>query len=134
MAGYKSYIMSEPTTPKSGRGGKRTGAGRKPGSFKKAVRRYTAEDILGAINEIKEWKPLLQSENEKIKLTALIYLTDRRDGKARQPITGSDGGTLQHEHFDLSKLSTEQLTELEHLVESALVSAADASQRGETEP
>jgi hypothetical protein len=126
--------MPEPDEPKSGRGGKRAGAGRKPGKVQKVVRRYTAEDILGAINEIKEWKPLLQSENEKIKITALIYLTDRRDGKARQPVTGSDGGASQHERFDLSKLNGEQLTELEHLVESALVGAADANQRGETEP
>jgi|SRR5882724_2238162 len=126
--------MPDSNTPKFGWGGKRVGAGRKPGTTKKAVRRYSAEDILGAVDEIKEWTPLLQSENEKIKLTALIYLTDRRDGKARQPSTGSDGGTTQYELFDLSKLSAEQLTDLERLVESALVGAADADQRGETEP
>lgn len=126
--------MPDPTSPKSGWGGKRVGAGRKPGSPKKQVRGYTAADILAAIDEINEWKPLLQSENEKIKLTALIYLTDRRDGKARQPAIERDGGEPQHEQFDLSKLSTEQLTELEQLVESALINSADASQRGETEP
>src|SRR5258708_37996043 len=125
--------MPEPKQTNFRWGGKRAGAGRKRGKVQKVVRRYTAEDILDAIDEIVEWKPLLQSENEKIKLTALIYLTDRRDGKARQPITGSDGGASQHEHFDLSKLSGEQLTELEHLVDSALVGAADASERGEAE-
>ncbi len=91
------------------------------------------QDILGAINEIEEWKPLLQSENEKIKLTALIYLTDRRDGKARQPTTGPDGGAIQHEQFDLSRLSAEQLDQLEGLIESALVETPDADQREEAE-
>src|SRR5713226_5559061 len=126
--------MPEPKQTNFSWGGKRTGAGRKPGKVQKVVRRYTAEDILDAIDEIVEWKPLLQSENEKIKLTALIYLTDRRDGKARQPITGSDGGAIQHEQFDLSKLSAEQIDQLEGLIESAVVDAPDTDQREEAEP
>jgi hypothetical protein len=133
MTSNKICTMSKPTQRTFGWGGKRAGAGRKPAQPKEPRRRYTAEDILGAINEINEWKPLLQSENEKIKLTALIYLTDRRDGKARQPITGSDGGATQHEQFDLSRLSTEQLDQLEGLIESAAVEAADADQREEAE-
>jgi hypothetical protein len=120
--------MSKPTQRNFSWGGKRAGAGRK-----RKRRRYTAEDILSAINEIAEWKPLLQSDNEKIKLTALIYLTDRRDGKARQPITGSDGGAIQHEQFDLSKLSAEQLDQLEGLIESAVVETPDTDQREEAE-
>src|SRR5260370_25714547 len=125
--------MAEPKETNFRWAGKRAGAGRKRGKVQKVVRRYTAEDILDGIDEIVEWKPLLQSENEKIKLSALIYLTDRRDGKARQPITGPDGGAIQHEQFDLSKLSAEQLDQLEGLIESATVEAPDADQREETE-
>jgi len=133
MTRNKSCIMSKPTQRNFGWGGKRAGAGRKPAQPGETPRRYTAEDILGAINEIEEWKPLLQSENEKIKLTALIYLTDRRDGKARQPISASDGGAIQHEQFDLSRPNAEQLDQLEGLIESAAVDAADADQREEAE-
>jgi hypothetical protein len=106
---------------KDGRGGSRPGSGRKPTRFKRIVRMYTAEAILSEINEIKVWKELLLSKNERVKISALMYLTDKRDGKARQPITGADGGAIkhEHEHFDLSQLGTGQLSSLEELIESA---------------
>ena len=125
--------MSKPMQANFGWGGKRTGAGRKPGRMTKDVPKHTAGAILNAIDEIEEWKTLLQSKNEKIKITALIYLTDRRDGKLKQPVTGPDGGAIQHEHFDLSKLSTEQLDQLEDLIESAVVDDPGTSTLGETE-
>jgi hypothetical protein len=34
------------------------------------------------------WKELLYSQNEKIRLETLKYLTDRRDGKAPQSVFG----------------------------------------------
>jgi len=74
------------------RGGKRPGAGRKPlpltvvrravGTFNKA----TAAEILATINELETWGQLLQDEDPNIRLKAVMYLTDRRDGKAEQTI------------------------------------------------
>lgn len=51
-------------------------------------------------------------------------MLDQRD---RQEVSGPGGGPIQHEHFDLSKLSSEQLSELERLVESATGSIKAAS-------
>src|SRR5882724_8490215 len=58
-------IMSKPMQSSFGWGGKRTGAGRKPGRMTKDVRKHTAGAILNAIDEIEEWKTLLQSKNER---------------------------------------------------------------------
>lgn len=50
----------------------------------------------------------------------LIWLGKQMLGQRdKQEISGPDGGPIQHEHFDLSKLSNEQLAELERLVETA---------------
>ncbi len=66
-------------------GGARQGAGRplKPTIF---VRKAQAEEILGSVDEIDLWKGLLRSENLRIRLESLKYLTDRRDGKAPQAV------------------------------------------------
>ena len=102
-------------TIKSHRGGKRPGAGRKPGSIERvtairqareplqlikgsrAERAVTAAAVLGLIDEAKAWLRLLKDKRGKTRLTALMYLTDRRDGKAKQAVemTGKDGAPLQ---------------------------------------
>src|SRR6202035_1519623 len=64
-------------------GGARLNAGRKP-KAPVLVRQILAAEILGSVDEVLLWQGLLGSENEKIKLEALKYLTDRRDGKAPQ--------------------------------------------------
>lgn len=46
----------------------------------------TAEEILAQVDETSVWNQLIQSEDERIKLDALKYLTDRRDGKAPQAL------------------------------------------------
>jgi hypothetical protein len=66
-------------------GGKRAGAGRKPGA-RSLVTRTKAEGILEAVNEERVWQRLLRSPNDRIVLDAMKYLTDRRDGKPVQAI------------------------------------------------
>ena len=79
------------------RGGSRTGAGRKAGSVERktalriaapliqgmtAKEAVTAAAILAAVDEKALW--LEELGNPKNRLAALMYLTDKRDGKARQ--------------------------------------------------
>lgn len=77
------------------RGGKRPNSGRKP-KPKVVVRKVVAETILASIDEIKAWKRLLKSPDDRIALEALKYLTNRRDGMPPQSIEhkGGDGGPM----------------------------------------
>jgi hypothetical protein len=96
------------------RGGKRENAGRKPGSMNKitalksadpeikeikgaaAKRAVTAAAVLGATDEMKLWLKLLNHKDPSVQLKALCYLTDQRDGKAKQRIeaAGENGGPM----------------------------------------
>jgi|SRR5581483_1360357 len=97
------------------RGGSRANSGRKPGSInrktaiekadkplseikgKAARKAVTAAVVLASIDELKYWTELLK--DPKTRLQAMMYLTDQRDGKARQKLehTGKDGGPVQVE-------------------------------------
>lgn len=89
------------------RGGRRTGAGRKPGAINRitaikqaafeireikgikgeaARQAVTAAVVLGMVDEAAKWLKLLESRDERIVLAAMQYLTDRSDGKARQSV------------------------------------------------
>lgn len=105
-------------------GGHRPGAGRKPWTLKgiaKKLPRESAELILAEIKANEKWVILANSKKEAIVLETLKYLTDRAYGKAKQAmeVTGAHGGPIQHEYIDVSKLSDEQLRQIETLVESA---------------
>jgi hypothetical protein len=82
----------------AGNGGKRPGAGRKPKKISTIVKKLpkdTAAMILSEINENRAWLDLLQSDDLRIRLESLKYLTDRRDGKARQGMDLTHDGTLR---------------------------------------
>jgi len=124
-------LETEPqsTLPK-GRGGKRPGAGRKPNYLKRlGIKAVTAAEILAHVDEVELWLGLLQDKNYK--LQALQYLTDRRDGKAKQAVQVS--GALLHAHTPyrdpkLAKLSQEELTALDALTRKLALPSPDASQ------
>lgn len=85
----------------------------------------------------KQWDAAMNGckKGEKANATMLIWLGKQLLGQRdKQEITGPDGGPVQHEHFDLSKLSTDQLAELEKLVESAAIGASEAGERGAAQP
>lgn len=88
---------------KSRVGGKRAGAGRKPSTLSgiaKKLPRETAELLLAEIKANHKWVELADSDDERIVLETLKYLTDRAHGKARQSmeVMGEDGGPVQSEH------------------------------------
>jgi hypothetical protein len=71
------------------KGGKRPGAGRKPSTIKgiaKKLPKASAELLLAEINANSKWVTLANSDDERIQLETLKYLTDRAYGKARQAI------------------------------------------------
>jgi hypothetical protein len=81
----------------AGRGGKRPGAGRKPSTLSGIAKRLPAETAELLLSEIKahsKWLALANSDDERIVLEAMKYLTDRAYGKARQSIDASAVGTL----------------------------------------
>ena len=127
----RQMIEVEPqnTLPK-GRGGKRPGAGRKPNYLKRlGIKAVTAAEILAHVDEVELWLGLLADKNYK--LQALQYLTDRRDGKAKQAVQVS--GALLHAHAayrdpKLASLSPEELTNLDALTKKLALPSPDASQ------
>src|SRR6185312_145128 len=84
---YKNQRMSG-----NGHGGRRKGAGRKPGSVKGITKivselpapltKATAGQILGLQDEYVLWARHLHSKDPRIALDALKYLSDKRDGRA----------------------------------------------------
>jgi hypothetical protein len=97
MALNKAENQPESKTVK---GGKRAGAGRKPSTLKGIARKLpkeTAELLLAEIKAESKWKKLASSDDERIVLDTLKYLTDRAHGKATQAmeVTGKDGEPIQ---------------------------------------
>ena len=69
------------------RGGKRVGAGRKPSRVVEARKVIAASgngQVLATVDENKIWRGVINCRDPRIKLDAMKYLTDRRDGKAAQ--------------------------------------------------
>jgi len=67
------------------RGGKRVGAGRKPGA-KTVLTKDISAEILASAGPTAIWNRLLNSGDEKIVLECMKYLTDRVWGKAKQSV------------------------------------------------
>lgn len=104
----------------SSRGGCRPGAGRrkKPPVL---VKKKTAESILSEVDEAALWHELLRSEDQRIVLASLKYLTDRRDGLPPQSIAVKDTTeparkTLPREYLSAVKLALGFTGELKPLV------------------
>ena len=81
----------------AGRGGFRNGAGRKSKASKLIEAGFVASWFTSEFQEIK-WKSLVNSEDERVSLDAIKYLTDRLYGKASQglAISALDGGPIQY--------------------------------------
>lgn len=76
------------TDSKSRRGGARPGAGRKPrkSAAARGITPATAAEILERKGERSIWYRLLDSPDDSIVLRAMVYLTDRRDGRPAQQV------------------------------------------------
>ncbi len=88
--------MSEETRAVAQWGGKRPGAGRKRGRGRvnnyvrqlldSPLPKMRSHNVLDLVNEAELWARLLTSEDERVAMSSLMYLTDRRDGKPTQNI------------------------------------------------
>lgn len=73
------------------RGGPRLGAGRKPKDVDvwmaaRGIDAATAAELLNNSDERKKWHRVLNSDDDRVLLSALIFLTSMRDGKPSQQI------------------------------------------------
>jgi hypothetical protein len=80
----------------AGRGGFRTGAGRKSKACKLIEAGFVADWFTAEFQEIK-WKSFIESDDERIALDATKYLTDRLYGKVSQAVehSGPDDGPIE---------------------------------------
>ena len=114
------------------RGGSRAGAGRKLGSVERktalkiaapliqgatAKEAVTAAAILASVDEKALWVEELG--NPKHRLAALMYLTDKRDGKARQ--------ALEVRHDEKRPDPAQRIKELLDLASARAAAASQAS-------
>ena len=86
------------------RGGKRDGAGRKPRTINTVVKKLpkdTASLILAEIKANQKWVRLANSEDERVQLDVLKYLTDRAFGKAPQELKNTGELTIKRVIADL---------------------------------
>lgn len=60
----------------------------------KAVSKRTSVELLSQMDEVAIWKALLTCGDERIILKTMIYLTDRRDGKAVQAVDVNSAGAF----------------------------------------
>jgi hypothetical protein len=77
----------------AGRGGKRTGAGRKSKAFKLMEAGFVAGWFTPEFQEIK-WKSFIESDDPRIALDATKYLTDRLYGKAAHSLDLNHSGEV----------------------------------------
>ena len=61
----------------------------------KKLGKFDAEALFCQIKGREKWQELANSEDENVRLKALIYLTDRAYGKVTQPISGPEGGPIR---------------------------------------
>lgn len=77
----------------AGRGGIRTGAGRKSKALKLMEAGFVAPWFTAEFQEIK-WKSFIESDDERIALDAIKYITDRVYGKAPQSLDLNHDGEV----------------------------------------
>lgn len=117
---------------RSTRGGVRVGAGRKPNYLKRlGMEPLTAAKILANVDELEMWLGLLRDADRKIALDTLKYLTDRRDGKAKQAVELSGGAVIGHTVYRdpiLANLSADELASLDSLTRKLALPSPDGPQ------
>ena len=104
---------------------------RKPNYLKRlSSKALTAAEVLAHHDEPELWEGLLNHESPDIRLRTLQYLTDRRDGKARQAINVSGGLVHAHTAYrdpKLAALSQEELEVLDALTRKLALPAPPAA-------
>jgi hypothetical protein len=89
----------ESEEPKSGRGGKRPGAGRKPNLVKVLLKGVSRNTILAAVENVDVGSiiiGLLRSKREQTPIEALHFIFDRVMGKPKQDLSVTGGVIHAH--------------------------------------
>src|SRR5215472_16546227 len=92
------------------RGGRRPGAGRKVKRIKTLAKRCdksTAAMILAVVDEQSKWLEFIDSDDQRLALDAMKFLTQMRDGRPKQQINVEDEGARNK--AELKAMSTEEL-------------------------
>ena len=95
------------------------------------IKAITAAELLAHVDEPQLWKGLLTHKSPDVRLRTLQYLTDRRDGKAKQAIEVKGGLVHAHTAYcdpKLAALSQEELIALDALTKKLALPAPDTSQ------
>jgi hypothetical protein len=136
------------TIVRRGRGGKRKGAGRPKGSANprtvelwakaRGIHPATAAEILREVGERRLWARALESEEDRVMLDALKFLTTMRDGKPMQQInvtsmnmnvTAEDIARARSIAATLRATADESQLRSEGAVINALVKSTDVDER-----
>jgi len=92
-----------------GHGGVRPGSGRKPNYLKKlGIAPIRAAELLAHVDEVKIWSALLNDKSSDVRLRALQFLSDKRDGKAVQALA-VQGHMLHGDARDYKNLTPAEL-------------------------
>jgi hypothetical protein len=106
----------QPQSYRSGWGGKRRGAGRRPRDLDRwiaarGLKPATAAEILERADERAIWYKLLHSEDEAIVLRTIMYLTDRREGRPAQQINVTSlGVTINADEIAQARAIVREIT------------------------
>jgi hypothetical protein len=109
------------------RGGRRPGAGRKVKRIKALVKRcdkVTAAMVLAAVDEQSKWLEFIESDDERVALDAMKFLTQMRDGRPKQQINVEDDKA--REAAERAAMSTEELIARNRELEKVLLGSAGA--------
>jgi hypothetical protein len=100
---------------------------------KKAFDALTAAVILANHDEFEMWSRLLKDRSPKVRLNALQYLTDRRDGRPKQAMEFSGGLGVAHTTYRdprLAALTEEEIKALDAITRKlALPAPSDEGEK-----
>ena len=115
------------------RGGRRPGSGRKVKRIKALVKRCdkaTAAMILAVVDEQSKWLQFIESDDERVALDAMKFLTQMRDGRPKQAV---DVKGPSEEYDPRQMATTDIVARLEFLrgeIEREKAQAAEVAARG----
>ena len=127
----ENTVPGESTEPKSKRGGKRAGAGRKPNLAKLLLRGFSREAIAQAVATVDVGAViigLLKSKRERTRIETLVFVRDTLHGRPAQNVQLT--GSMLHAHTiwrPLETLTDEELRLLDSVTKKLTAPVSDAS-------
>ena len=126
---------SDDSKPKSNRGGKRPGAGRKPNIASRLLKGLSRDTLGLAVQEIDVKgviTGMLKSNRERTRLETLVFVWDRLYGRPAQNVNVAGGVVHAHTVWrPLETLTDEELRLLDSVTKKLSAPASDASPDGQ---